>query len=170
MKPIRETIAARARRALAQRHLTPEEVARRAELHPKTVRRLLDGKQFSEDTVDAVAAAVRVDLVDCGCPESASNRPEPPEIACPVAGWKVAARVLRVPLSTLRAQRERAGDTHGPWWPSVDALVGWYEGLVGERVATVASSTSVPPPTSPSDAPRHPRRQRRANASDRATR
>lgn len=168
MKPIRETIAARARRALAQRHLSPEEAARRAELHPRTVRRLLEGSTFNEETVDALAAAIRVDLVDCVCHGSANERPEPPEIACPVAGWKTAARVLRVPLSTLRAQRARVGDEHGPWWPSVDALVDWYQGL--GRVATVASSTALPPRDASSDAPRHPRGQRRANAGDRSTR
>ena len=167
MKPIRETIAARARRALAQRRLTPEDAAKRAELHPRTVQRLLDGATFNEQTIDALAVAIRVDLVDCGCHESANNRPEPPEIACPVAGWKVAARVLRVPLSTLRAQRTRAGDTHGPWWPSVEALVGWYEGL--GRVATDATSTALPARDASSDPPRHVRRQRRTNADDRST-
>jgi hypothetical protein len=165
MKPIRETIAARARRALAQRHLSPEDAAKRAELHPRTVRRLIEGATFCEETIDALASAIRVDLVDCECHEGGMERREPAEIGTTISGWKMAARVLRVPERTLRDQRDRTGDTHGPWWPSTEALVGWYERLTSGGVASVATTPISPPVSShvsPIDTPSPRRRQKQA--------
>jgi transcriptional regulator with XRE-family HTH domain len=140
MTPLRKSLAARVSRAMTRKRWDVSTLAQRAGLNPRTVQRFLDAETFSEDTADALAKALREDLTDSGCPDSASERQEAPEIAKPsqrpVVGWKAASQALGVPISTLRLHRRSLGDRKKrPWWSSVEALRFWYDGLVsGDEV------------------------------------
>lgn len=118
--------------AADQRRLTLEEIARRAGVSKKTVRRFLGGHTFSVDTAAKLARALRVDM-DSVRPKAHTNaheRTTMPTDAQPVSGWKVAAQIIGVHRNHLLAVRRERGETRRPWWPSRDAVLAWYTALV----------------------------------------
>lgn len=139
---LRDRLVERVRAEIDARNLSPEQVARRAGLEtPKTVRRLLSGETCSLDTLEAVANALGVDLLDSACPVVGQLRPasandgHPPQRSeplpdRPVDGWAQAALVLGIPARTLYRKRARLGAKRAdPWWPSVAACRRWWERL-----------------------------------------
>lgn len=131
------------RQAVAERGLTLDEVARRAAVHRRTVKRLLDGERLNEATLRRVAAAVgvRLGLDDPDTEERAKVRELVREVVGadrgkmgqPVTGWEQAAIVLRVSRWTVQRARRRAGDVSRPWWPSREAVLTWWERLLQGR-------------------------------------
>lgn len=130
---LREALLVRLRAALEARRWDYRRLAERSGLHPKTVRRLLEGQRFSLPTAERVARALGVDSNGPGAPqEPAGTRKTPQDTAelSPVVGWKAASVVLRVSEDTLGRSRRRARDTHRAWWPSPGALAEWWMGLL----------------------------------------
>lgn len=104
-------------------------------LHVRTVQRALGlaGRPtWSTPTVQAIARALRVDLdsIRPQVEQGGAGRSKVEQDGAPVSGWEQAALVLRVSRWTLRRARTRANDQRAPWWPSRDAVLEWYAGLV----------------------------------------
>lgn len=168
---LRRELVARLLAEVERRGLDPDALAKRTGYDKKTIGRILKGETCNLETLERVEAVLRVDLLDCSCPEQEQDGAEGCSMVQPVSGWIQAALVLRLSRWTMRRWRAKLGlDDVLPWWPSERALLAWWEKLTVGRVATVASSTALPPRDASSDAPRHPQRQRRANAGDRSTR
>lgn len=124
--------------AFDQRRLTPAELAGRAGVSERTVRRFFAGRTCSLDTAAAIARVLRVDMDSSwpGMRQDAAGsdkaRQSAPELS-PIVGWKRAATVLGLSRRTIERTRRAAGDRHRAWWPSRDALLKWFAGLlVGE--------------------------------------
>lgn len=141
MTAVRQAVLARIRSAVEARRLTPEQVAQRARVHPRTVQRLLDGETFSLPTVEAVATALRLDLGDSLGPptptptdRSGTSPSVVDPLARPVVGWKAAAAILGVHADTIRAVRVRAGQAdRRAWWGSPKACLEWFTELITIR-------------------------------------
>lgn len=135
----RVVVLAAVSEAFALRKLTHQELAGRAGVSVKTVRRFLAGQTCSLDTAAALSRALRVDL-DSGRPqvpvdaEGRGKMPKDAERLSPVVGWKEAAKVLRLHRDTVLAVRRRAGCERRPWWPSREAVLEWFAGLLAEVV------------------------------------
>lgn len=118
---IEQRIAA-IRAHVARRHLEPADLARRLGVHPRTIRRLLDGRTRSPALVDAVARVLGL----------GDTRPTLPHVAPsrPVTSWSEAAVVLGVSRWTLQRWRRRAGDRRvRPWFADPQACQEWGRAL-----------------------------------------
>jgi len=114
-------------------------VAAQASVDPKTLRRLLTGPTFGEETAFRVCAVLRIDpdqvLADSLRPQEGQNGAGRSKMEqnganlSPVVGWKQAAQVLDVSRWTLRRARAAHRCTLKPWWPSPQACLDWYNGL-----------------------------------------
>lgn len=150
---IRATIRTRLQRAIERRRLTYAQVAQRAGVNPRTVQRLLEGETFAEETVDAVAQALGIEVTgwdEAQVVEAVQGAMRGPageghsegklpaksgqeDSACPVVGWKSAARAAGVSARTLRRLRDEHGDpARRPWWKSEAACREWFERMIGE--------------------------------------
>lgn len=121
----RERMLAEIRTAIGEGRGSIQGVAQRTGLHQRTVRRLLQGETRSDDALERVARALRVEV-----PEVAEDSTMRHGAAGdrPVSGWKSASRELGVSTDTLR--RRRSGRCHRyPWWPSREALFAWFDAL-----------------------------------------
>lgn len=118
---IEQRIAA-IRAHVARRRLEPADLARRLGVHPRTIRRLLDGRTRSPALVDAVA---RVLGLGDTRPTMSHNVP-----AQPVTTWSQAAALLGVDRRTLQRWRRRAGDRRvRPWFADPQACQEWGRAL-----------------------------------------
>ena len=125
--------------AMERRRLTPAEVARMAGVVPRTVQRFVEGKTFSLQTYDLLAAALRLEgpvadpSLDSGvgtCVKVLAVQHKGP-----VSGWKQAADLLGMSRWTLWSHRRQHGDrTVTPRWRDADALWRWYDRMVGKEV------------------------------------
>lgn len=132
---LRDELLSRLRALVEARGLDVGQVARRAGVHPKTIRRLLAGEPVSWETIEAVERGLRVDLARAVDADPADFRrfPHP----CPVVGWGQAAQVLGVHRDTLYLHRRRVADrTRRPWWPNPEAVVTWYQALLACETPT----------------------------------
>lgn len=146
MTTLRAEYLATLRRALAAGGLSSAELARRAGVHVKTIRRLRAGCSVSLTTLDALADALGVaspaqiegDL-RATVLEILEHRGQVDSERCnvvqdgaPVVGWRQAAIRLDVSRWTLWRHREAAGDDSEPWWPNEAALLAWYAAIRAE--------------------------------------
>jgi len=121
--------------AIGETRFDPERLQARTGLHPKTIRRLLSGVGVGWDTLEAVAAALHIQLVEnCTCPAPGEHGQRRAIVSIgqggSVMGWGQAAIVLGIARRTLFERRRGSGCTRRPWWPSREAVLAWYEGLV----------------------------------------
>ena len=132
------------RAVIERRGLSEAEVARMAEVGPKTIRRLLTGRTCGRETLERVCTALGISLDPTAVIEArvlarvrqhmgqdrAGRSSVGQDGARPVCGWDQAAQVLGVSRWTLRRYRREAGDlTAVPWWRDRAALLVWFERL-----------------------------------------
>lgn len=143
-QPLSKAILARLEQALRRRGWDYERLAERAGCNVKTVRRTFGGDTFSLSRLDQFAELLGVDLADTPCPDTPQDAStsrkilysQPEAIPRPVIGWKAAASVLGIDEDTLWRHRNALGSRkRKPWWPSVEALQFWYDGLTTEPQA-----------------------------------
>lgn len=130
---MREALLTRLREALERRRWDYRRVAERTGLHPRTVRRLLEGRSFSLSTAERVSRALGVDSNAPAAVHDGAARGNAGQDGAglsPVVGWEQAARSLGVSRWTLR--RWRGHVTVRPWWASPVALREWFEGVVAQ--------------------------------------
>lgn len=144
-RSLREELRARLVAAIQVKRLDIEQVSIRTGLHERTVARLLRGETMDLRTLEQVADALRVDLMeerkvevveDSRSTSSGQERPTSAKMGqvC-VTGWEQAAAVLGIPVRTLRRKRIELRCTRvWPWWPDQAACREWFDGLVqGEK-------------------------------------
>lgn len=135
---LQDTHRARIRQAIERKGLATKQVAIRAGLHERTVRRFLDGETFNLDTLAALEQALRLDPVTGEAPGDDSDAPRRTKVhheaGGPVVGWRQAAIALGVGRNTLTRKRKERGDRKAePWWKSVAAVREWFERLLGRE-------------------------------------
>lgn len=133
------------RAVIERRGLSEAEVARMAEVGPKTIRRLLTGQTCGRETLERVCTALGISLDPTAVIEArvlarvrqhvrqdrTGGDKMRQDAASAVCGWDQAAQVLGIHRRTLERKRKAAGDlTAFPWWRDRAALLVWFERLV----------------------------------------
>jgi transcriptional regulator with XRE-family HTH domain len=160
---IRAEILATLRAALAAGGTSAADLARRAELSPKTIRRLRAGHPVSARTLELLAdalgiaapldgleadlrATIREVLAEEAARDSACSNVV--QSGAPITDWRQASIRLGVSRWTLWRHREAAGDTSEPWWADEAELRAWYARIRAEGRRRDAAVTL---PESPCD-------------------
>lgn len=134
---LREELRARLIRAIQRKKLGVEQVALRTGLHERTIQRLMSGETLRLVTLEEVAEALRINLLDDSecrpVPTDADGCGKTPK-SIAVVGWRQAALVLGIHRDTLAARREEAGCSRvWPWWKDEEACRAWFDRLMEGR-------------------------------------